>query len=203
MARAKDISPLQLPLFPRSQIATPTAANHQYVRKPFRIPDHQFVRAKYFSPGRRLLVARNRLNISAAHHLLHGRKYFAPTFAIVTQSPDRHHSICQYSLCSRNSLHLQSPFVGAKYFSPGRRPLVAHNRLSVSAAHHLLHGRNIFRPYVRHRRRITTYLFLPCIICGTGEIFFAPTLAIVAPHHTQLFNSLPTPRLWAACSARA
>ena len=76
--RAKNISPLRLPLLPRRQITIMAAANHQYVRKPRRIPDHPFVGAKYFSPGRRPLVARNRLTISAAHHLLHGRKIFRP-----------------------------------------------------------------------------------------------------------------------------
>ena len=50
VARAKYFSPLRSRLVLRHPIATPTAANHQYVRKPFRIPDHPFVWAKYFSP---------------------------------------------------------------------------------------------------------------------------------------------------------
>ena len=102
----------RLGLVLRHPIATPTAANHQYVRKPLRISNHSFV--------------------------------------------------------------------GAKYFSPGCRPLVLRNRLSVSAPHHLWHGRNIFRPYVLHQWRVTTYLFLPHITCCTGERYFAPTFAIVA-----------------------
>jgi len=110
VARAKYFSPLHLTLLPRRQIATMGAVNHQYVRKPLRIPNH--------------------------------------------------------------------PIVGAKYFSPGRRPLVAPNRLSVSAPHHLWHGRNIFRPDVGHWWRLTASLFLPRNICGTGEIFFAPTFFI-------------------------
>ncbi len=52
--------------------------NHQYVRENLRIPNHPFVRAKYFSPKRRLLVARNRLSVSAPPHLWHGRKIFRP-----------------------------------------------------------------------------------------------------------------------------
>ena len=107
-----------------------------------------------------------------------GEKYFAPTFAIVTLLPDYHHGRCQSSICSQTFSHTQSSIVGAKNISPGRRSLVARNRLTISAAHHLLHGRKIFRPYVRHRWRVTACLFLPRIICGTGEIFFAPTFAI-------------------------
>ena len=78
VARAKNISPLHLPLLPCRQIAAPAAAYHQDTHKPLRIPNHPLVGAKYFSPGRRPLVARNRLTISAAHHLLHGRKIFRP-----------------------------------------------------------------------------------------------------------------------------
>ena len=48
------------------------------------------------------------------------------------------------------------PFVGAKYFSSRHRPLVARNRLTISAPHHLWHGRKIFRPYARHWWRVTT-----------------------------------------------
>ena len=51
------------------------------------------------------------------------------------------------------------PFVGAKYFSPRRRPLVARDRLNISAAYHLVHGRNIFRPYVRHCCATSTAIF--------------------------------------------
>ena len=51
------------------------------------------------------------------------------------------------------------PFVGAKYFSPGCRPLVLRNRLSVSAPHHLWHGRNIFRPYARNCCATSTAIF--------------------------------------------
>lgn len=100
-ARAKNISPLQLRLLPRRQIATTGAVNHQDVRKPLRISDH--------------------------------------------------------------------PFVGAKYFSPGHRRFVANNRLTISSPHHLWRGRKIFRPYVRNWWRVTACLFLPQIICGTGE----------------------------------
>ena len=80
MARAKYFSPLHLSLLPRRQIAAPAAANHQYVRKPLRIPNHPFVGAKYFSPKCRPLVARNRLSVSAAHHFWHGRNIFRPYF---------------------------------------------------------------------------------------------------------------------------
>jgi len=66
----------------------------------------------------------------------------------------------------------------AKYFLPGRRPLVARNRLNISAAHHLLHGRKIFRPDVGHWWRVTACLFLPDIICGRGEKYFTQASAI-------------------------
>ena len=122
------------------------------------------------------------------------------------------------------------PFVGAKYFSPGRRPLASRNTMTISAVHHLLHGRNIFRPDIGHRWRVTACLFLPRIICGVGEIFFAPTFAIVARntltisalHHfwhgrnifrpyarnccatsNAIFQISAHVRLWAACSASA
>ena len=93
----------------------------------------------------------------------------------------------------RKPLHIcNHPFVRAKNISPGRRPLVARNRLSVSASHHLWHGRDIFRPDVGHWWRVTACLFLPRIICGTGEIFFAPTLALGTPspdHHPNRCQS--------------
>ena len=201
------------------------AANHQYVRKPRRIPDHPFVGAKYFSPGRRPLVAPNRLSVSAPHHLWHWRKifrpyichcypaarspswpmpiikmfanlfaspiihlsgrnifrpdigywwrvtpwsflphincgtgeiFFAPTFAIVTPPPDRHHGRGQSSIGSQTSSHTRSSIVGAKYFSPKCRPLVAPNTLVISAPHHLWHGRKIFRRDVSQWWCVTT-----------------------------------------------
>lgn len=135
VARAKNISPLQLRLLPRRQIATMGAVNHQYVRKPLRISDH--------------------------------------------------------------------PFVGAKYFSPGHRRFVANNRLTISAPHHLWRGRKIFRPYVRNWWRLSACLFFPIAICGMGEKYFTPAFDTGTPHQPQLFKSLPTSRLWAACSARA
>ena len=176
-----------------------SAANQKWARFPHRgtIPVHTY--ANLF-----------------AYPIIHcrGEKYFAPTFALGTPLPDRHHSICQSSICSQTSSHLQSSIcpgeiffaptfaivtpsldrypdrclssicsqtfshtrssiVGAKYFSPGRRPSVAPNRLVISAPHHLLHGRNIFRPEVGHWWRVTACLFLPRIICGTGEKYFA------------------------------
>ena len=73
------------------------------------------------------------------------------------------------------------PFVGTKYFSPSYRPLVAPDRLTISAPNHFLHGQNIFHPDIRHWWRLTASLFLPHIICGTGEKYFAPTFAIVTP----------------------
>ncbi len=60
------------------------------------------------------------------------------------------HQYVRNPLCIPNH-----PIVGAKYFSPGHRPLVAPNTLLISAPHHLWHGRNIFRPYVLHRWRVT------------------------------------------------
>ena len=92
----------------------------------------------------------------------------------------------------RNTLRISNhPFVGAKYFSPGRRTLVARNRLTISAAHHLWHGRNIFRPYVRAWYSVTRSLPRPLPIINMfgnlfayptihcrGEIFFARTSAI-------------------------
>ncbi len=71
------------------------------------------------------------------------------------------------------------PFVGAKYFSPRRRPSVARNRLTISAVHHLLHGRNIFRPDVGNWWRVAPWSFKPHITFCTGEKYFAPTCAIV------------------------
>ena len=87
---------------------------------------------------RRPLVARTTLVISAPHQLWHGRnifrpdvghwwrltaclflphitfctgeKYFAPTFAIVTPSPDRHHGRCQSSKCSQLVRHIKRNF---------------------------------------------------------------------------------------------
>ena len=103
LARAKYFSPLRSPLLHRRQIAAPAAANHQYVRKPLRIPNHPFVGAKYFSPGRRPLVAPN---------------HFCPATFVAR----------------------------AKYFSPLRSSSVAHNHLSISALHHLWHGRKVFCP---------------------------------------------------------
>ncbi len=51
----------------------------------------------------------------------------------------------------RNPLRMPDhPSVGAKYFSPRHRPLVAPNTLVISAPHHLWHGRKIFRPYNCH-----------------------------------------------------
>ena len=134
-ARARIISPLHLPWLPRRQIATMGAVNHQHVRKPLRISDHPFVRAKYFSPGHRRFVANNRLTISAPHHLWRGRK--------------------------------------------------------------------IFRPYDRNWWRLSACLFFPIAICGTGEKYSAPAFDTGTPHQPQLFKSLPTSRLRAACSTRA
>ena len=56
--------------------------------------------------------------------------------------------------------------------------MVVRNHLTTSALHPFWHGRKIFRPNVGHWWRVTACLFLPRIICGTGEIFFAPTFAI-------------------------
>ena len=62
----------------------------------------------------------------------------------------------------RNTLRISNhPFVGAKYFSPGRRTLVARNRLTISAPHHLWHGRKIFRPYIRAWYSVTRLLPRP------------------------------------------
>ena len=141
MARAKNISPLHSGLVLRHPIATPTAVNHQDIRKPFRIPDHLFVGAKYFSPGRRPLVARNRMSVSAPHHLWHGRNIFRPEIGHWWR-------------------------VTACLFLP---------RIICGT------GEKIFRPDIGHWWRVTACLFLPRIICGTGEKFFAPTFAIVTP----------------------
>ena len=83
------------------------------------------------------------------------------------------------------------PFVGAKYFSPGHRLLVARITMVVSALHHLWHGRKIFRPYVRAWYSVTrslprpvpiinmfANLFAYLILHCRGEIFFARTSAI-------------------------
>ena len=83
------------------------------------------------------------------------------------------------------------PFVRAKNISPLRSPSVAPNRLSVSSAHHLWHGRNIFRlhnchcyPAARSPPRplpiinMFANLFAYPIIHCLGEIFFAQTSAI-------------------------
>ena len=83
------------------------------------------------------------------------------------------------------------PVVGAKYFSPGRRPLVLRNRLTISAPHHFRHGRKIFRPYVRAWYSVTrslprpvpiinmfANLFAYLILHCRGEIFLARTSAL-------------------------
>jgi len=127
------------------------AVNHQYVRENLRIPDHQFVGAKYFSPRHRLLVAPNTLVISTPHHLWHGRNIFRPyvrAWYSVTRSPP-------WALSIINMF--------AKIFA---YPIIN------------LSGRNIFRPDIGHWWRLTPWSFLPRIICGTGEIFFARTSAI-------------------------
>ncbi len=59
-------------------VSTPRHNPRLDICKPLRISNHPFVRAKYFSPGRRPLVARNTLTISALHHFWHGRKIFCP-----------------------------------------------------------------------------------------------------------------------------
>jgi len=139
------------PLLPRRQITIMAAANHQYVRKPLRIPDHQFVGAKYFSPGRRPLVLRNRLTIFAAYHLLHGRNIFRPYVR------------AWYSVARSPPWALSIINMFAKIFAS---PII-----------HLF-GRNIFRPDVGHWWRVTARPFLPHIICSTGEKYFAPTFFI-------------------------
>ena len=145
-------------------VSTPRHNPRPDIRKPLRIPNHPFVRAKYFSPLRSRLVLRCQIA--------------APAVA--------YHQDIRKPLCIPNH-----PFVGAKYFSPGRRPLVARNRLTISAAHHLWHGRNIFRPYICRCypvARLPSWplsiinmfanLFAYPIINCRGEIFFARTSAI-------------------------
>ena len=120
-----------------------------------------------------------------------GEIFFAPTLALGTPSPDHHPNRCQSSICSQTFSHTRSSIVWAKYFSPKRRPLVARNRLNISAAHHLLHRRNIFRPYDGHCYPVArsppqplpiinmfANLFAYPIIHCRGEIFFAQTSAI-------------------------
>ena len=126
-------------------------------------------RAKYFSPLHLPLLPRRQITIMAAAN---------------------HQQI-------RKPLRIPNhPFVGVKYFSPRHRPLVARNTLTISAIHHFWHGRKIFRPDVGYWCCVTVCPFLPRIIFGAGEIFFAPTLAIGTPHQTQFFKSLPTFMGW-------
>ena len=104
---------------------------------------------------------RHRWRLTACLFLPHiicgtGEIFFASTIAIVTPPPDRHPDRCQSSICSQTFSHTRSSIVWAKYFSPKRRPLVARNRLNISAAHHLLHGRKIFRRDVGQWWCITT-----------------------------------------------
>ena len=159
-------------------VSTPRHNPRPDIRKPLRISNHPFVRAKNISPRRRPLVAPDRLSVSAPQHLWHGRNifrpdvghwwrvtaclflprnicgtgeiFFAPTLALGTPSPDHHPNRCQSSICSQTFSHTRSSIVGAKYFSPGRRPLVTPNRLTIPALHHFWHGRKIFRPYICH-----------------------------------------------------
>lgn len=56
------------------------------------------------------------------------------------------------------------------------------------------YGRKIFRPYDRNWWRLSACLFLPLTICGTGEKYFTPTIAIVTPspdrHHGRSQSSI-------------
>ena len=109
-------------------VSTPRHTQRPDVRKPLRISNHPFVRAKNISPLRSRLVLRCQIAAPAVAYYQDIRK----------------------PLCIPNH-----PFVGAKYFSRRRRPLASRNTMTISAAHHLLHGRNIFRPDIGHRWRVT------------------------------------------------
>ncbi len=104
-------------------VSTPRHTPRPDIRKPLRIPNHPFVRAKNISPLHSRLVLRCQIAAPAAVN----------------------HQYVRKPLCIPNH-----PIVGAKYFSPRHRPLVARNTLTISAAHHLWHGRKIFRPYTCH-----------------------------------------------------
>ena len=131
-------------------VSTPRHNPRPHIRKSLRIPNHPFVRAKYFSPLRSRLVLRCQIA--------------APAVA--------YHQDIRKPLCIPNH-----PFVGAKYFSPGRRPLVARNRLTISAAHHLLHGRKIFRPCICHCYPATRSLPRPLpIITMFANLFAYPII---------------------------
>ncbi len=131
-------------------VSTPRHNPRPHIRNPLRISNHPFVRTKNILPLHSRLVLRCQIAAPAAVN----------------------HQYVRNPLCIPNH-----PIVGAKYFSPRHRPLVARNTLTISALHHFWHARNIFRPYVRHRWRLTACLFLPHITFCMGEIFFAPTFA--------------------------
>ena len=103
-------------------VSTPRHNPRPDIRKPLRIPNHPFVRAKNISPLRSRLVLRCQI----------------ATMGVVNH---------QYV---RENLRIPNhPFVRAKYFSPRHWLLVARNTLVISAPHHFRHGRKIFRPHVR------------------------------------------------------
>ncbi len=145
-------------------VSTPRQTPRPDIRKPLRISNHPFVRAKNISPLHSRLVLRCQIAAPAAVN----------------------HQYVRKPLCIPNH-----PIVGAKYFSPGRRPLVARNRLTISAAQHMWHGRNIFCPYICHCypvARLPSWplsiinmfanLFAYPIINCRGEKYFARTSAI-------------------------
>ncbi len=135
-------------------VSTPRHTPRPDMRKPLRIPNHPFIRTKYFSPGHRPLVARNRLSVSTPHHLWHGRNIFRPYVR------------AWYSVARSPPWALSIINMFAKIFAS---PIIH------------LSGRNIFRPDVCHWWRVTAYLFLPHITFCKGEKYFAPTFAIVTP----------------------
>ena len=109
-----------------------------------------------------------------------GERYFAPTFAIGGAYPLVY--------------FFPSPFVArAKNISPLRSQLVACNRLSVSAPHHLWHGRKIFRPCVRHwyatstaTFQITAHVtFMGCML-HKGTKYFARATITTRSRHEHL-----------------
>ena len=112
-------------------VSTPRHTPRPDIRKPLQIPNHPFVGAKYFPPGHRPLVARNRLSVSTPHHLWHGRKIFRPY-------------ICRCYPVAR------SP--------PRPLPIIKiYANLFASPIIHL-YGRKIFRPYARAWYSVTRSL---------------------------------------------
>ena len=109
-------------------VSTPRHNLRPDICKPLRISNHPFVRAKYFSPGRRPSVAPNRLTISAPHHFRHGRKIFRP--------------------------YIRAWYSVTRLLP---RPLPILNMFANLSAYPIIHlsGRNIFRPDIGHWWRIT------------------------------------------------